>query len=363
MPIRSLRAANGSGDRIFFHNIWFRGHNNRRYAQLLPRLQRLDPFLVTCSDRRIARGIEFRVLRRTRWLRNRVVFAAAAHRYRYTFTTDIEQIPFIRGPVVVDIDDPRFTPVEVALLSRHNVKTYVVTNEGAAREFERMGLRTPWYVVPQGVDLSGLDPASVAEVAATVRCPGELVVGYVAAWLLTASDRDGQNAMYNIDHLLELWDRLRTDLPNARLWLIGQPSDRVRRRCERRSDVLLLGRLAQDDVLAHVANFDIALYPRRQSAARFRSTVKVAEYLGLGVPTVAYDLDETRLLDAAGAGVLARDSGSFVEAVNYLARDRAARTAIAQRARAAGAKLDWNRLAAMYERDILDPLLSPGHRP
>jgi glycosyltransferase involved in cell wall biosynthesis len=363
LRLRSFRSANPSGERVFYHNIWFRGHNNPRYAQLLPRLHRLDPFVVTCSDQRIVRGLQFRALRATRRLRNRLVFALAARRYQYTFTTDIEQIPFIRGPVVVDIDDPNFTVAEVELLSHDNVAVYVVTNDAAAREFERMGVRTPHLVVPQGVDHDGLDPAAIDDVATRVKRPGELVVGFVAAWLLTGADHDGQNPMYNIDHLLELWERLRRELPDARLWLIGQPSERVRRACTGRDDVLLLGRLPQPTTVAHVANFDIALYPRRKSAARFRAVVKIAEYLACGVPTVAYDLDETKVLADTQAGLLARDADSFVAAVLRLARDDAARLDMAARARAAGDGLDWNRLASMYERDVFDVFLSGETRP
>jgi glycosyltransferase involved in cell wall biosynthesis len=361
LPLRSLFASNArADDQIFFHGLWFRGHSNRRYAQLLPRLRRVDPYLVTCSDRRLLRGVEYRALRATRWARHKLVFGAAARRYRFTFTTDIEQIPFIKTPVVVDLDDPMYTLSDVALLSRPNVMAYVVTTKEAAQAYEDLGLGTPGFVVPQGVDLGSLDAATIADTGAKLRRPGELVIGYVAAFLLTASDRDGQNALYNIDHLLELWEQVRVSVPNARLWLIGEPSDAVKRRLTGRDDVLLTGRLASDEVLTHVANFDIALYPRRRSEERFRSAMKVAEHLGLGIPTVAYDLDQTQMIEAAGAGVLVKDAASFVSAVTHLATDSGARGVMAERAKTAGRDLDWDRLAAAYERDILDPLLRQG---
>ena len=169
-------------DRIAFHNILYRGHNNPRYAALLPRLRRLDQFFVTCSDRRIVRGVEFRALRATRRVRNPLILGALRRRYRWLFTTDVEQVPHFRGPIVVDIDDPTFTAGEAALLGHPNVAAYVVTAESAARRFESMGVTTKWHVVPQGVAFASVDQAQVVRVAAG-RDPGQVVVGWVAAWL------------------------------------------------------------------------------------------------------------------------------------------------------------------------------------
>ena len=47
-------------------SIWFKGHNNPRYAELLPRLHRLDRYLSVCSDDRLVRGVQYRAYRHTR---------------------------------------------------------------------------------------------------------------------------------------------------------------------------------------------------------------------------------------------------------------------------------------------------------
>ena len=63
LPLRRLVPGPPSAPgRIFFLSIWFRGHNNPRYAELLPRLRRLDRYLVA-SDERIPRGVEYRAYR------------------------------------------------------------------------------------------------------------------------------------------------------------------------------------------------------------------------------------------------------------------------------------------------------------
>ncbi len=253
-------------ERIAFTGLWFRGHNNPRYAELLPRLDRLDLYQHTISDRRVLRGVQYRALRRTRALRYRAVLGAAGRRYRWLFTDDNEQIPHFPGGIVSDVDDPKFTAREVELLTRPNVACYVVTDARAGERLSGLGVETPYEVIPQGVSLASFSPAAAAEVAARLRRDGEVVVGWVAAWLLAADDRGGSSPLYNVDHLLELWVEIHARVPEARLWLIGGASRHVRERCAGRDDIVLFGRLARPEMLAHVANFDLALYPRTRGS-------------------------------------------------------------------------------------------------
>jgi len=134
---RELLAGDAPGpERIFLTSLWFKGHNNPRYAELLPRLQRLDAYLTSFSERRIPRGIEYRAFRWSRKVRNPALFALANRRYGSMLTLDNEQIPYFDGPVVADVDDPWYTPADVAQLQRPNLKAYVVTAERAARRYE-----------------------------------------------------------------------------------------------------------------------------------------------------------------------------------------------------------------------------------
>lgn len=352
-PLRSLFVGPPpSPDRVFFHNVWFRGHNNPRHARLLPGLERLDPYLLTCSDVRAVRGVQFRALTAARPLRNRVLLARANRLYRFLFAVDLSQIPLFSGHVVVDHDDPNYTAEEARLLSLPNVSAYVVTTEGTARRFEELGVTTPCHVIPQGVLFSALDPERVKEVAARRR-PGQTVIGYTASWFVT--DRDQPGSPYITDHLFELWDQIRARLPDAVLWLVGEPSRLVRMRCEGRTDVMVTGRLSAGDVLAYVANFDVALYPRRVEYGPF--AVKIAEYLGLGIPVVGYDLDVTQILTESGGGLRVAEPREFVDAVVQLSTDPARRAGLAARGSEAGRAFDWDRLLERYEREIFDVYL------
>ena len=355
LPLRRLLAGPPPPpDRILFTSIWFRHHNNPRYAELIPRLERLDRYLFELSERRIPRGVQFRLLRHGRRAWHPLVLGAGSRRYRHLFTADNEQIASFRGPVVADVDDPVYTPREVALLNRPNVAAYVVTAERAAHRFEELGVRTPWHVIPQGVSLSSVTERGVEDVRG-LRQNGDVVVGYMAAHLLSAGDRGGESPLYNVDHLLDLWDEIHVRQPHARLWLLGGPSDRVRARCAGRQDIVLFGRLPRDRVLDHVANFDLALYPR--TADQGIQAAKVAEYMGLGVPTVSYDYEVTSVLRETGAGVLVDSPRAFVDTVVRLTGDGTARGTLAEAAARAGKELDWDVLARRYESEILDRYL------
>jgi glycosyltransferase involved in cell wall biosynthesis len=195
----------------------------------------------------------------------------------------------------------------------------------------------------------------VRDVARRYRTDGEIVIGYMAGSMLSEGDRNGEDPMYNVDHLFELWEEIRRRVPRARLWLLGNAGKGVRRHCDKRPDITLFGRIPREEVLSYASNFDIALYPRTADHENFRSA-KVVEYMGCGVPTVSYDYEMTSDLREAKAGLLVTTPREFVDAVERLALDGRLRQELGAAARTAGAARDWDRLARRYA-DILDRYL------
>src|SRR5439155_15585778 len=145
LPIRRLLFGRPAGpERIGLYTFWFRGHNNARYAELFPRLARLDYYLLTFAEQRLIRGLQYKTWRLTRARTDPIALRALGCRYRALLATDPAQVAQFPGPVVCDVDDPKYSSAEVELLSRPNVRAYVVTAERAARRFEELGLQTPW---------------------------------------------------------------------------------------------------------------------------------------------------------------------------------------------------------------------------
>jgi glycosyltransferase involved in cell wall biosynthesis len=355
--LRELTGGAPARERVALLSIWFHGHNNPRYAELLPRLERLDACLLRLPDRRIPRGLGFRAFTATKPLLLDTAFRGAARRYENLLALDFDQLPRWPGAAVMDADDPFFTPHEIAQLRSPSVRAYVVTAESAARRYEELGVDKPWVVIPQGVNLDAATP-ELRTAAAAGKRPGEVVLGWMAAHLLSDGDRGAENPLYNVDHLLDLWDQIHTRVPNARLWLVGGPSDRVRARLAERDDVVLYGRLPRERALAIAASFDVAPYAR--TADQGIRAAKISELIGLGVPIVSYDYEVTANVRETGSGVLVPDAAAFVDAAASLLSSAEARAPYAEAARRAGRELDWNRLAARFEREVLDAYLPPG---
>lgn len=356
VPVSKLvRGPAASPERILFYSLWFKGHNNPIVAELLLRMARLDACLLPLPGPRLARGVALRAYQRTRRLHEPAVLRRAGERYRWLFTGDPEQAALFPGGVAVLLDDPYWTPRELGLLNRPNVKAIFVTRERAGQRLVELGVETPTFVIPQGVSLRSIDHAKRDELIREKRARGAFVAGYHASFILTKDDRGGDSPPYNVDHLLEQWDAVHERAPRAELWLLGGASDRVRARCAGRSDIVVLGRKPRSEYLAYVAAFDVGLYARAKDTGV--QSAKVIDYLGAGVPVVGYDYDVVRDdIGPTGAGVLVDTPAELVAALVALAGDAARRDELAAAAARAGAGHDWDILAERYAA-VLDERL------
>src|SRR6185437_4100822 len=101
---------------VLYFNTWYRGHNNARYEELLPRLERVDPKLLTFPRPRLVRAAAERAWRIVKPTVEPRLLRALERRHPYAFVTDVPQLASLTVPAVVDVDDPAFTPEHAALL-------------------------------------------------------------------------------------------------------------------------------------------------------------------------------------------------------------------------------------------------------
>lgn len=201
----------------------------------------------------------------------------------------------------------RVGPSEEALFRRADL--VFVTSERLREKAARWAEHV--HALPAGVDFAKFDAArrssdGLPPDLASVRRP---VVGYVGAlhlWVdqpLLAAAADA--------------------LPDATFVLIGPQQVDVSM-LSSRSNIVLLGPRAHDEVPAYVKGFDVALVPYLRS--EFTDSVypvKLNEYLAMGVPVVATDLPEIRRFNERHDGVLAiaKDADSFTGAIRRALHD------------------------------------------
>ena len=185
------------------HEHLVQGHNNPRYAELLPRLSRLDGYLATAPAERIKSGIQFRAFTWSASAPQPRALARANRRYSTMFTADNEQTP-LAGPSS-PMSTIRLHAARGQTAQHPNLAAYVVTAERAAGGFEALGVDKPYHRDPAGRQPRGRAELAEAAARASSRARSCRLHGGVPAH---REDRDGDKALYNVDHLLELWDEI-----------------------------------------------------------------------------------------------------------------------------------------------------------
>ena len=189
----------------------------------------------------------------------------------------------------------------------------------AAKGFDRSTMTA----VPMGVDANLFDRAGVQPVD-DPRLDGRRVVLYLGR--IARSRRS--------DFLLDVAEQLRAQEPGVLLVIAGDaPSDDemawMRREIAQRGlehHVLLTGWLPQRTALGYAVRAEVGLSPiPRGTLFDVSSPTKLVEYLALGIPSVANDIPDQKLvIDESGAGLcVPMEAKTFAAAVLRLLHDGA----------------------------------------
>nr|WP_314539782.1 glycosyltransferase [uncultured Massilia sp.] len=189
----------------------------------------------------------------------------------------------------------------------------------AAKGFDRARMTA----VPMGVDAELFDRTRIDPVD-DARLDGRRVVLYLGR--IAQSRRS--------DFLLDVADVLRREMPDVLLVIAGDaPSDDemawMRRAIAERGladHVLLTGWLPQRTALGYAVRAEVGLSPiPRGTLFDVSSPTKLVEYLALGIPSVANDIPDQKLVvEESGAGLcVPMEAGPFAAATLELLNNRA----------------------------------------
>ncbi len=169
----------------------------------------------------------------------------------------------------------------------------------------------------------------------------------------------------NLDLLMRAFDALVTQMPAARLILVGDGPMRLQLQSRRR-DLHFAGQRSGEDLARHVASADVFLFPSKTET--FGNVV--TEALSSAVPVIAFDHAAAAQLirtDVNGVRVPLEDDQAFVDATVQAAMDRERLARWGQEARKSVLSLDWNSIVAQFEgelREVLrpaEPALTVAH--
>lgn len=188
-------------------------------------------------------------------------------------------------------------------------------SEQERAEGQRHGVDGPALVVPNGVDLSRFAHATADERQAARRRLGIEAGTPVAVCVGRLSRQKGQ------DVAVAAWPRVRRQVPDARLLLVGDGPERPALAAAAGEGVELLG--ARDDVADLLAAADVALLPSRWEGL----ALSLLEAMARGRPVVTTAVAGSDVVapggaqEAAGAVVPVEDPDALADAVALRLRD------------------------------------------
>jgi glycosyltransferase involved in cell wall biosynthesis len=198
-------------------------------------------------------------------------------------------------------------------------------------------------VIHNGVDLGSFDGADGRAIRTRHGFDaGTIVVGFSGSL----------KPWHGVDTLIEA---VATLPASVRLLIVGDGPQRAE--LERLAGTypkpdwaVFTGAVPHTQVPAHLAAMDIAVAPYLPQENFYFSPLKVIEYLAAGLPVVASDQGDMRLLvGEAGIVVPAGDSDALAAAVGGLSSDPDLRGRLAAAARPLARDRDWTKVAARVE--------------
>jgi glycosyltransferase involved in cell wall biosynthesis len=207
---------------------------------------------------------------------------------------------------------------------------------------------------------SGPDTARMRPVLHSVpREPGSRVLVYLGIM----GPQDGVDTVLHVVKLLRD-QRGRTDV-RAVLMGFGDCLEDLRRECDEldlEEVVTFTGRVGPSEIAQHLSAADIGLCPDAKTPLNDVSTMnKTMEYMAYCLPSVSFDLVETRV--SAGDTALYAPSGdleAFADAIERLLDDDELRVSMGLAARErVASQLDWREQATKYVA-VYERLLGPS---
>ncbi len=201
-------------------------------------------------------------------------------------------------------------------------------------------------VVPNGVNTEEFKPlARSAKLSDRLGVNGGPVFGFIGSFYRYEGLR----------FLVENYSKIRSQIPNARLMLVGagEEEQALKEMAYAKDDILFTGRVPHNEIAEYYSLVDVFVCPRlRMRLTELVTPLKPLEAMAMGKTVLASDVGGHReLIDDGKTGVLfkAENSEDFVARAVRLAGDRDGRVRLGEAGRCfVSNERSWDKLAKRY---------------
>lgn len=279
-------------------------------------------------------------------------------RYNYFFLLDIPSSRFIKTNQILQIDDPTYSTNELRLIKDWELQIQakkfktkiIVTTEYMRNYFQKNLVQSEISIISQG-----FSPAMSYPSAKVTLNPSSFKLVYISPYIDTLGDPHAGHHMWDATVLLdEIWTKV-SHLEGIELHLIGRVGKNAGAKLTQ-SNVFQHGFKSIAEVSAVLPYFDLALYPRTYDN-RWQPQ-KIIEYMGAGVPILAFKLIDTELIKQLSIGVLVENTDEFVKKIHDLSRDRSLLQLYRQNCLYKQNEYNWKYLGQELDKVLENPVLS-----
>lgn len=269
-------------------------------------------------------------------------------RYKNFIALNSDSRLVIPTNMILNLDDPTYSKTELAEIKNweNSVRklgfqsTIICTTQYIHGYLMSNGVTSNIHVIPQGHSniQSTLQPRNSKS--------GKLFnFVYISPSIdVTGDPHAGHNMWDASTLLLDIWPKV--NARNARLHLIGRLGQNA---AVTLSDTRIIshGLVSIRECSKLLPDFDVALYPRIHDNAWLPQ--KIVEYIGAGLPILAFDLVDTELVRTLKVGILVKSSDEFAHAIDDISNSIITIDEFRQSATRVATDFAWSSLATKYE--------------
>lgn len=244
-------------------------------------------------------------------------------RYKYFFVLDIPSAEWVVTNQILHIDDPLYTTDELQQIKSWELNVrqngfdskIVVTTDYMKSYFQKFNIKSEIVVISQG-----FSSAIETDSAPSSEADSLFKLVYISPYIDSKGDPHAGHPMWDASVLIgEIWPRI-AHMKGIELHLIGRVGAEAKKKLQQ-PNVFQHGFLPISEVANVLARFDLALYPRTHDN-RWQPQ-KIIEYMGAGIPILAFDLVDTQLIRDLRIGSVVANSDNFVSEIRNLMKNQA----------------------------------------